>query len=102
MTRQGRTRLEKTGQVNTPPKSTLLYVFVVYGLQYTSVARDKSQEFKGRRLAKGTISEKIRQDKKRQGITRQEKTRLNKTGLDKTTTRQDKTSQNKTRQDKTR
>ena len=66
MTRQDRTRHEKTRQVNTRPKSTLLYVFVVYGLQYTSVARDKSQEFKGRRLAKGTRSEKIRQEKRKE------------------------------------
>ncbi len=43
----------------------------------------KSQEFKGRRLAKGTRYEKIRQDKKRQGITRQEKTMPNKTRKDK-------------------
>ena len=62
----------------------------------------KSQEFKGRRLAKATRYEKIRQDKKRQGITRQEKTRHNKTRQDKTTTRQDKTRQDKTRSGKAR
>jgi hypothetical protein len=69
----------------------LFYVFEVYCLQYTSVLRHKSQKFKGRRLAKGTRSEKIKPDKIRQGITRHDTTRQdnNKRRQDNNKTRQD-------------
>ena len=90
-TRQDKSKDEKTRQVDTRPKSTLFYVFEVYCLQYTSVLRHKSQKFKGRRLAKGTRSEKIKPDKIRQGITRHDTTRQdnNKRRQDNNKTRQD-------------
>ncbi len=99
-TEQGTRRLDRSAHDQNVPCFMSLWCMACS--THTSVARDKSQEFKGRRLAKGTRSEKIRPDKKRQGITRQEKTRHNKTGQEKTTTREDKTRQDKTRQDKVR